>query len=227
MQTLLLFDIDGTLLQVDDATRQAINKTFGEIFKLKNPQQNVHFAGRTDLGIFKDIAVALLGRPFKDGELEQVADRYLELLPGELDRRLFRIMPGVTQLLPLLAARKDIILGLETGNLEKAAYMKLKRGGFDRYFALGGFGSDSEERAEFVRLAITRARNLNHSTIADERIFLIGDSPFDIIAGRKAGIKTIAICTGHADKNTLLAESPTCLFADLSDIPTFIQCIGC
>ena len=227
MKKLLLFDIDGTLLQADDATRQAINKTFGEIFKLENPQQNVPFAGRTDLGIFKDVAVTLLGRPFKAGELEQVVERYLSLLTGELARCTFRLMPGVAKLLPLLAAREDFILGLETGNLEPAAYMKLKRGGIDHYFTLGGFGSDSEERAEFIRIAIARARNLNHGTIADDNIFLIGDSPYDIAAGRKAGIKTIGVLTGHADKNVLMAESPTCLLADLSDIPLFLRCIEC
>jgi phosphoglycolate phosphatase-like HAD superfamily hydrolase len=226
MKTLLLFDIDGTLLQVDDATRQAMNKAFSELFGLKNPQQNVPFAGRTDLGIFKDVALTLLGRPLSGEELKQVADRYLELLPEELDRREFRLMPGVTQLLPVLAARKEIILGLETGNLESAAYMKLKRGGMDRYFSLGGFGSDSEDRAELVRKGVERARNLNHGSILDDNIFLIGDSPYDIIAGRKAGINTIGVCTGHADRNILLAESPSYVLSDLSDILAFLRCIG-
>jgi phosphoglycolate phosphatase len=227
MKTLLLFDIDSTLPQVDDATRQAINKTFGELFGLKNPQQNVPFAGRTDLGIFKDVALTLLGRPITDTELQRVVARYIELLPAELERCPFRLMPGVTQLLPLLAARKDILLGLETGNLEPTAYIKLKRGGIDKYFSFGGFGSDSEERSEFIRIAIARARNLNHGTIPDERIFLVGDSLFDIAAGRKAGINAIAVCTGHADKNVLQAESPFYVLPDLSDIPLFMQCIGC
>jgi phosphoglycolate phosphatase-like HAD superfamily hydrolase len=224
-KTLLLFDIDGTLLQVDDATRQAINKAFSEIFRLENPQQNVPFAGRTDLGIFKDIAQYLLKRPFQDGELKQVTDRYISLLPGELVKCPFRLMPGVTQLLPMLAAKEDIILGLETGNLEKSAYMKLRRGGLDQYFTFGGFGSDSEERSEFIRIAISRARKLNHGSILNENIFLIGDSPYDIKAGKKAGIKTIGVCTGHVERSVLQAESPTCVLTDLSDIPAFIKFI--
>ncbi len=224
-KTLLLFDIDGTLMLVDDATREAMNKAFSDIFGIDNPQQNVPFGGRTDLGIFKDVALALLGRPIKGGELERIAERYLELLPRELDRRPFRIMPGVTQLLPLLNTRKDIILGLETGNMEAAAYMKLKRCGFEKYFSLGGFGSDSENRADLVRIGIERARNLNHGSLLDENIFLIGDSPHDISAGKKAGIKTIAVCTGNVDKNVLQAESPTCILTDLSDIPAFVKFI--
>lgn len=227
MKTLLLFDIDSTLLRADDATRQAINKTFGEIFGLKNPRQNVLFSGRTDLGIFKDVSIQLLGRPLRGEELKRVSARYLELLPGELDRCPFRLMPGVAQLLPLLAAREEIMLGLETGNLEPAAYLKLKRGGLDSYFPLGGFGSDSEDRTELIRTGIARARNFNHGSILDENIYIIGDSPHDISAGKKAGVNTIAVGTGSAAKDILMAESPSYYLQDLSDIPAFMRYIEC
>ncbi|HTY82481.1 MAG TPA: HAD hydrolase-like protein [Dehalococcoidales bacterium] len=225
-KTLLLFDIDSTLLRADDATRQAINRTFAELYGLKDPRQNVPFSGRTDLGIFKDVAVALLGRPFLPGELQRVTGRYLENLPAELDRRVFRLMPGVGELLPLLDSRKDVVLGLETGNLEPAAYMKLQRGGIERYFSLGGFGSDSEERSEFIKMAITRARNLDHVLIPDENIWVIGDSPHDIAAGNAAGVKTIAVATGSARRNTLMAQSPTLFLSDLSNTAAFLKHIG-
>ena len=226
MKPLLLFDIDSTLLRADDATRQAINRTFAELFGLKDPRQNVPFSGRTDLGIFKDVAVALLGRPFRPGELRRVTERYLENLPAELDKRVFRLMPGVRELLPILASRKQVVLGLETGNLEPAAYMKLQRGGIDGYFSFGGFGSDSEERAEFIRTAITRARNIDHDFIPDENIYVIGDSPHDIAAGRSAGVKTIAVATGSAGRETLMAQSPTHFLPDLRDTTVFLRCIG-
>lgn len=226
IKTLLLFDIDGTILKADDATRQAINKTFGEIFGLEDPQQNVPFAGRTDLGIFKDVALELLGRPLRSEELEQVVAGYLKMLPHELDCCTFCLMPGVVPLLSFLASRKEIVLGLETGNLEPAAYMKLKRGGIADYFSLGGFGSDSETRADIIRLGIERARRLNHVTIPDERIFVIGDSPHDISAGRSLGVKTVAVGTGSAATERLFAESPSCYLKDLSDIPAFIKSIG-
>ncbi len=147
-----------------------------------------------------------------------MAARYLELLPGELDALTsYRLMPGVKEVLPLLAAREDVMLGLETGNLEPAAYMKLKPGGIDGYFTVGGFGSDSDDRTELVRIAIERARrDAATDSIPDETIFLIGDSPYDIAAGRELGINTLAVCTGHAGPEELLAESPSCLLPDLA-----------
>lgn len=226
MKTLLLFDIDGTLLLAEDATRRAIARTFRDIFNAGRSFDNVAFAGRTDPAIFQDVAQAMLGRTLTPEETESVSARYLELLPGELaTMKSYRLMPGVRELLPLLAAREDVVLGLETGNLEPAAYMKLKPGGIDGYFKVGGFGSDSDDRTELVRIAIERARRRD-SLIPDETIFLIGDSPYDIAAGRELGINTLAVCTGHAGPEALLAESPSCLLPDLSDTGYFLRCIG-
>lgn len=227
MKTLLLFDIDGTLLRAEDATRRAISSAFRDLFGAARPFDKISFAGRTDPGIFRDVALALLGRAFSPGEMDSVEARYLELLPGELDALAsYRLMPGVKEVLPLLAVREDIVLGLETGNLEKAAYMKLKPGGIDGYFSVGGFGSDSDDRTELVRIAIERARRLSDEPVPDETIFLIGDSPYDIAAGRELGINTLAVCTGHDGPEALLAESPSCLLPDLSDTGYFLRCIG-
>jgi len=227
MKTLLLFDIDGTLLRAEDATRKAIARTFQEFFGIGQSIEDISFTGRTDNGIFQDVANKLLGRTLPNKELGLVADRYLALLPEEL-RALtsFRLMPGVKELLPFLAARDGVILGLETGNLEPAAYMKLKRGSIDGYFSLGGFGSDSDDRTELVRIGIERARNLHHEFISGKNIFVIGDSPHDISAGRNLGVNTVAVGTGFVAREKLLAESPSYYLKDLSDILEFMQCIG-
>jgi phosphoglycolate phosphatase len=227
LKTLLLFDIDGTLLRAEGASLKAAIRTFQDLFGIQPSIDIISLVGRTDYGIFKDAAVKLLGRQLLEKELEAIAERYLKRLPGELEAIVsFWLMPGVKELLPLLAAREDVILGLETGNLEPAAYMKLKRGGIDGYFSLGGFGSDSEERTEIVRIGIERAHSFNHDAIPDENIFVIGDSPHDISAGRKLGVNTIAVGTGLVDREKLMAESPSHYLKDLSDIPAFMGCIG-
>jgi phosphoglycolate phosphatase len=225
-KTLLLFDIDGTLLRAEDATRQAMNRSFHDIFRAEKTLQDISFLGRTDPELFQEASVKVLGYRLDDEEYASLVERYLIVLPEELTRCAFRLMPGVEQLLSLLSFRKDVILGLETGNIEPAAYFKLKQGNIDHYFSFGGFGSDSADRTELVRMAIERARKINDGAIPDKNIFVIGDSPHDIVAGKNSGVNTMAVGTGRTDRNTLLAASPTCLLPDLSDVPLFMQYTG-
>jgi phosphoglycolate phosphatase len=227
VKTLLLFDIDGTLLRAEDATRKAITETFQELFGVQASIDILSLIGVTDYGIFKDAGIKLLGRQLLGKEMKAVEIRYLELLPFKLQTVPFYLMPGIKELLVFLAGREGIILGLETGNLEPAAYLKLKRGNINQYFSFGGFGSDSEDRTELVRKGIERARALNHDVISNDHIFVIGDSPHDISAGNNLGVKTIAAGTGLIAKDKLLAEQPSFFLKDLSDIPAFLQCIGC
>jgi phosphoglycolate phosphatase len=225
-KTLLLFDIDGTLLRAEGATLKAINRTFRELFGVQQIIEVGSLIGATDYGIFKNTAKKLLGRQLLDNELKAVEKRYLELLPGELAIANFHIKPGIEELLLLLSAKKDIILGVETGNLEAGAFMKLKRGEIDRYFKIGGFGSDSENRVQIIRKAIERASRLNGGAVKPENIFVIGDSPNDIKAGKEAGAVTIGVGTGLLSKEEVLAAEPSFYFDDLSDIPAFLRCIG-
>jgi len=223
---LLLFDIDGTLLRAEDATHKAMDKAFHDIFGNKAATKDISFVGRTDPELFQDAAEKILGRRLNDEEYAALVKTYLKLLPEELKQCPFHLMPGVKELLPVLAGREEVLLGLETGNLEPSAYMKLKRGDIAQYFLFGGFGSDSEDRTELILKAIQRSRKHNGGIIPGDNIYIIGDSTHDIIAGKNCGANTIAVSTGKVDKAKLIAAGPTCMLADLNDIPLFMRQIG-
>jgi phosphoglycolate phosphatase len=227
LKKLLLFDIDGTLLRAEDATRQAINETFQSLFNVKESLKDLSFLAWTDLGLFREAAVKLIGRPFNDGEYAVFTKIYTERLQEHLLTCKFYLMPGVAELLPILSAREDIILGLETGNIEPAARLKLERGGISHYFKFGGFGSDSADRAELIKIAIERACAGEKLAIPHKDIYVIGDAPYDVSAARKNGVNTIAVGTGISEQRKVLAEKPDYYLKDLSDMPVFLQCIGC
>ena len=205
MKKLLLFDIDGTLLRAEHATRTAINETFTILF---NPTELIEslsdspFFAMTDLGLFRDAAIKMIGRPLTDKEYAAFVKIYAERLREQLKTCKFYLMPGIAELLPRLEERENLILGLETGNHEAAANLKLDRAG------------------------IRRARRLDHGPLAEENIYVIGDAPHDIIAGKKAGVNTIAVGTGTVDQTKVLAENPDNYFKDLTDVAAFLRCIG-
>ena len=102
---------------------------------------------------------------------------------------------------------KDFLLGLITGNLEGIARAKLGKVNLFNYFRLGGFGNESDKREELVKSAINKAVSKFNFNLGNP-VFIIGDTPNDIIAGKKSGAKTIGITTGVYDKESLLEAKP-------------------
>jgi phosphoglycolate phosphatase-like HAD superfamily hydrolase len=196
---LLLFDIDGTLLQrasVEHAV--ALREAAAEVHGLPALDGVVEAAGRTDLAIARDLlAAAGVTADRIDEELRAVADAAAEtfgrLCPSDLSNRL---APGIFALLPRLASRPHAFqLSLVTGNLEPVARLKLSRAGVGGYFpeGQGAFGSDSENRDELPAIARSRAAL---PAWPRERTVVIGDTPLDIACARADGVRVVAVGTG-------------------------------
>jgi len=224
-KTLLLFDIDGTLLRAPGAGRAAYVGAFNDVYGSSFDFEDVSFIGQTDYEAFQDAARHFIGREFNDHEYAAIIERFQEIFGEEFARcEGFYLMPGVPQLLATLAARDDVVLGLATGNLEVTARIKLRRGGIDRHFSFGGFGSDARDRPGMVRAALEKARRLIDVDL--HRAFIIDDSPHGISAAHAAGLATIAVGTGLSDHGSVLDAEPTHYMEDLSDIAAFLRCAG-
>jgi phosphoglycolate phosphatase len=225
LKTLLLFDIDGTLLRAVGTGRKTFIRVFNELYGSSAGFQDVSFIGQTDPEVFQEAARQLMGRGLDRDEYAAVTGRFAAVYGEELAKcERFYLMPGVAALVGALAAREDVVLGLATGNLEATARAKLRRGGIDHHFPFGGFGSDAPDRPGLVRAALAKARRLTGLT--PERAFIIDDSPHGIDAARQAGVATIAVGTGLSDHGDVLAASPTHFLPDLTDAAAFLRCAG-
>lgn len=211
--TLLLFDIDGTMLvRAADAHRDAIHEALRVVHGVRRAHlQRRDLAGRTD----REIARALLtaaGVPAAaiDDRAEDVrvaaCEAYGRLCPDDLSAC---VAPGVGELLERLAAREDAVLSLVTGNYEPIARMKLRAAGIGRHFAAGqgGFGSDHESRAELPGIARRRAGAGDGDPWPRARTLLIGDTPHDIACAQADGVRVVAIATGPHDAAELAAAN--------------------
>jgi phosphoglycolate phosphatase-like HAD superfamily hydrolase len=213
---LLLFDIDGTLILSGGAGARALERAFFALHAVRDGMQGIRFAGRTDPAIVLDVFQERLNRDPAPHEVDALFAAYIPLLEEEVARsERYAVMPGVADLLGLLQNRRDVAVGLVTGNIEPAARIKLARAGLDRHFRFGGYGSDAHDRTELTRLAIARGRAIAGNS--GGRVLVIGDTIADVRAGREAGALTIAVATGGTPRETLAAESPDLLLNDLSD----------
>ena len=195
---LLLFDIDGTLLQrASSEHARALREAAGAVHGVSLLEvDQVEYAGRTDRAIMRDL-LARVGVTEVDGHWDEViagaAEAYARLCPPDLSAR---VAPGMVELLEELAGRPDEFrLSLVTGNLEPIARLKLERAGLGRFFPAGqgGFGSDHEDRDRLPAIARRRASDPPWER---SRTVVIGDTPRDIACARADRLRVAAVATG-------------------------------
>jgi phosphoglycolate phosphatase-like HAD superfamily hydrolase len=228
---LILFDIDGTLVNVYGAGRKALEEAYRDVFARDDAAAHldpVWFAGKTDLYIFRQVAINA-GIPAWEYErrysdLEAV---YLERLRSNVAAHSDKVLlPGVQALLEDLAGRDGLALGLMTGNLEAGARVKLEPWSLNRYFPSGGFGSDAPNRSDIGRVARERFERRLATSIEPEEVLVVGDTIHDIEAARACGFAVLAVATGWTDATTLGAAEPDLLMDDLSDTQATLVALG-
>ena len=224
-QTLLLFDIDGTILTSGGAGETALRAGFQEAFGPEENLTSIEISGRTDSGIARQI-LAKHGLAVTEQNLRTFYESYLGHLERLLPLRSGRLLPGIQELLQALQQCPNVHLGLLTGNLERGARLKLQHYGISDVFKFGAYADDHHDRNELGAFALARARELHRIPFSGSQTFVIGDTPHDISCARACGAAALAVATGSFSIEALAAFGPGALFADLSDVPAVLHALG-
>ncbi len=212
--TILLYDIDGTLISSSGAGRRAMETAFFARFGRRG-LLDFPFDGMTDQAIVR----AGLARAGEEGEaaMETTLAAYLVALEAEAARSPdFRVHDGIADSLALTIGRPGFAVGLGTGNVRAGAVIKLGRVGLHDRFPFGGFGDDHLERPALLRIGAERGAALLGAPLPDCRVVVIGDTPKDITAAQAIGADCIAVGTGNFRPDDLAAYRPTWVFASLA-----------
>jgi phosphoglycolate phosphatase len=228
MTTLVLFDIDGTILSITGVARRAVYRALEEVFGAAAPERH-EFDGKTDPQIVCELMQrAGVGAGQIDDRLPAAITRYVELLDAELGDadHADKVHPGVGELLDALEARHDVLLGLLTGNVREGAVAKLTAVGIEpSRFKVGAFGSDHADRPQLPAIARARAEVLLGREIAGRDVVVIGDTPADMGCGRGIGARAIGVATGRYSAQELSTCGAAAVFPDLGDTAAVIRAI--
>ncbi|HMY25856.1 MAG TPA: HAD family hydrolase [Solirubrobacterales bacterium] len=213
----VIFDLDGTLLTTGGAGAVAWDKAFQEVFGKSVDIAKVTESGMTDHDVAFAALRTVLDREPSHQDIEELTPVYVRELPEAVaSSEKYRIEPGIVELLERLAS-EGIPLGMTTGNIEPAARIKMERGDLNRFFAFGGYGSDSPNRAELTLHAIKRGvvtcatgsfPNGRPQVLSKDDFIAVGDTPRDVSAAHEAGIRIVSVATGLFDLETLKAAGP-------------------
>ena len=126
------------------------------------------------------------------------------------------VMPGVRELLDVLADRDDVYLALLTGNYEAAARIKLEYFDLWRYFPCGAFGDDAPDRNGLLPKAVARIAACGGPSFSAADAVVVGDTPLDVACAAFSGARSIAVATGSHSVEELRAAGADAVFEDLA-----------
>ncbi len=197
----LLFDIDGTLIESGGAGGGALLRALEHAFSVEMAQ-SVPLHGRTDLGIMSDMLVANGVEPSAPN-IDRLCSKYFELLPDELETRPGRCLPGVEPLIARLLQQPEVVLGLLTGNMPRSAQQKLEHYGIWKHFDFGIFGDSVMHRPDLAGPALQKVNDHIGTELHPQSIVIIGDTPLDIELAERMQVRSLAVCTGGYERHEL------------------------
>lgn len=213
---LLLFDIDGTLIDCGGQPKPLFAEALEEVYGSPGDVRGYDFSGKTDPRIVVDLmSAAGVSEEVIHSRLPAIRDAYLDRLARCLEAEHVRILPGVVELLTTLAERDDVVLALLTGNWERGAGIKLESVGLSRYFAFGSFGDDQTDRRDLPPVAWSRAAAHGRRQFGPSDTWILGDSLLDVDCARAHGIRCLGVATGRTPHAALVDAGAHRVFADL------------
>ena len=231
MKKLVLFDLDGTLVNAGGAGRTSLRKAIKELYGVEPEFDHSLISGRTDLDNFS-IVYSLIKKGEKPtaAEMKKMKAKYLEILPTEVHAvvrcKKYDLIPGVEKFLKMLAKDKDVILGLGTGNLEEGAKIKLEPSKLASYFTVGGYGEDGQTREEMLQAAVKRAEKKFKTKLEPDQVYVIGDTHRDICAAKNCGFHSAVLTNGFGDAQKIQRAAAELETKDFNDLTTFCVWLG-
>ena len=219
---LVLFDIDGTLISAGGAGTRSLNLAFQSLFSITDAFMNISMAGKTDPQIISE-GLRLNDLPHRDGNVDRMIEMYLKFLHREINNPDRHLMPGIKEALDLLC-KKEMPLGLLTGNLKRGAEIKLGPFGIYDYFLDGAFGSDDDDRDKLLPIALEKFRQKGWR-FSPKDCIVVGDTPRDVQCAKIHGAYCIAVATGPYSKEDLLQTDADIVLDSLQETETYMNFI--
>ncbi len=225
VEAVVFWDLDGTLLTTARAGVFALEEALREVRGVDADLSSLVTSGLTDAEV-ASLALRTARQPDDPATVDAFLRAYERHLPASLHRRRGAALSGVVEILTELRDRPDVASLLLTGNTAAGATAKLAHYALDAFFPHpGAFCEAPGPRVDIARKAAGLARKL----LADDsegRVYVVGDTPYDIRCGNAIGARTVAVATGSHTAAELAEHAPWLLLERLPPPDEFFAALG-
>jgi HAD superfamily hydrolase (TIGR01509 family) len=208
----VVFDFDGTLVDSMKIIFEALNEAL---------------SNRNLSPIGLDLLGRMAGRPLSDiiKSKMYVPDSTIKAIEKDVFkayvgfcRKSCQLLPNVENTLKVLKA-KQVKLGLLTTTPRRPMKVAARRLAIGNYFDIMLAKDDTKSKPDPDGLE----QIVTEFGIRKDECLYVGDSPIDVLTGKAAGVRTIAVTTGVATMEQLKENAPDYIITDLEQLLTLIN----
>jgi pyrophosphatase PpaX len=209
----IIFDLDNTLVDSIDSITKCADHVLRGMGKNGIDRTTAERAmGLTIFDLF-----ALVEPGLTEGEKRRLFNEYRECYMDFIHET--RMLPHAEEAL-VLAKRKGLRMAVVTTKSVGNARRVLEAFGLAGYLdAVVGF----EDTASHKPSAEPILRALQLLGLNASEVVVVGDTEMDVIAGKKAGARTVAVTTGVTNRERLSLERPDRIIHDLSELDGILE----
>lgn len=218
---LVVFDMDGTLIDSQDVIYAAMRRTFSRL-GVPEPSKAQTLS---IIGLSLEKAVATLMPDLSDKDVVAGAQLYRESFVeiraeggGEAAAPLY---PGARAALDRLHSQDETLLGVATGKARRGLDHAYESHGIGHYFVTHQTADGHPSKPHPSMLMQT----MQDTGVDAARAVMIGDTEFDIEMGKAAGFATIAVDWGYHPIERLQKSAPDHIISSFDDLDETLDTI--
>lgn len=223
-KTLIIFDVDGTLVYSNRIDSQCFATTYQSIYKQPFPSIDWRrFPHVTDHTIFKTAIKEHFEREVTEEEIHEFQNQFVGLLEQkrESDPGEFLAVPHARNAIVQLLDSPEFVVGIGTGGWSRPAHLKLRHVQIpvDELYVSAADGKETREA--ILEEVIVNATS-HHSSF--DKIVYIGDAVWDVQTTRNMSLDFIGI-RREGDLHVLHELGATQVLQDYSNHDLFLDAI--
>jgi len=212
---LLIFDLDGTLVDSQDMIVESQRRTF-LVHGLTPPDRR---ASLSVVGLsLREAFTQLVGA---DGPADAMAKTYKslfqELRAGSSHAEPF--FSGAQETVARYGADAGYLLGVATGKSRRGVRHLFSRTGWHDLFATVQTADDhpSKPAPDMIHAALAE------TGVAAMNAFMIGDTSYDMAMAKAAGVRAIGVDWGYHEPSALIAAGADAIISDFAELDSLLE----